>query len=226
MPACSTARAIRLCREPIPDLESACPDASFVEEPVTNGRDMSPAPVTRLLQESRNGSKEAFDQLVPHVYDKLRQLAAGSLRGEGASHTARATSLVHEAYLRLAGADVDWQNRMHFYAVAAQVMRRILVDHAKAKNRDKRGGGAQRVTLDEAVLVQPDIPNTVLDLDDALKRLAARDPRKSQIVEMLFFGGMTYDETAGALQISPATVHRELKLAKAWLYRELNGPAA
>lgn len=196
-----------------------------MEEPIKNGSNMPSAPVTRLLQESRNGSKEAFDQLVTHVYDKLRRLAAGSLRAEGASHTARATSLVHEAYLRLAGADVDWQNRMHFYAVAAQVMRRILVDHAKAKNRHKRGGGAQRVTLDEAVLVQPDIPDTILDLDEALKRLAERDPRKSQIVEMLFFGGMTYDETAGALQISSATVHRELKLAKAWLYRELNGPA-
>jgi RNA polymerase sigma factor (TIGR02999 family) len=185
---------------------------------------MPPAPVTRLLQESRNGSKEAFDQLVPHVYDKLRQLAARSLRAEEAAHTARATSLVHEAYLRLVGVEIDWQNRMHFYAVAAQVMRRILVDHAKGKNRHKRGGGAQRITLDESVLVQQDIPDTILELDEALKHLAALDLRKSQIVEMLFFGGMTYDETAGALQISPATVHRELKLAKAWLYRELNGP--
>jgi RNA polymerase sigma factor (TIGR02999 family) len=114
---------------------------------------------------------------------------------------------------------------MHFYAVAAQVMRRILVDHAKAKKRYKRGGGAERITLDEAVLIQPNIPDSILDLDEALKRLADLDPRKGQIVEMLFFGGMTYDETAGALQVSPATVHRELKLAKAWLYRELSGPA-
>ncbi len=107
-----------------PLVESADAGLSFVEEHIISGNNMPSAPVTRLLQESRNGSKEAFDQLVPHVYDKLRQLAAGSLRAEGASHTARATSLVHEAYLRLVGADVDWQNRMHFYAVAAQVMRR------------------------------------------------------------------------------------------------------
>lgn len=187
--------------------------------------DMPPEVVTRLLQESSSGSKEAFDNLLPLVYDKLRQLAARSLRAEGAPRTMRATSLVHEAYLRLVGVDVDWQDRIHFYAVAAQVMRRILVDNARAKKRHKRGAGAERVTLDEAVLIQSDPPDTILELDDALKRLAEHDPRKSQVVEMLFFGGMTYDETAAALQTSPATVHRELKLAKAWLYRELSEAA-
>jgi RNA polymerase sigma-70 factor (ECF subfamily) len=179
--------------------------------------------VTRLLQESRNGSREAMDQLIPVVYDQLRNLATSYMRSERPGHTLRATALVNEAYLRLVGSDVEWTDRNHFFAVAARTLRRILVDHAKAHNRQKRGAGADRVDLNEAALIGPESPSGIVDLDEALNRLAALDERKSQIVEMLFFGGLTYDETAAALGISPATLHRELTLAKAWLYRELGG---
>lgn len=177
--------------------------------------------VTRLLQEWRTGDKQALDQLMPLVYDQMRRLAARCLRDERSDHTLRATALVHEAYLRLVDAEVDWQDRVHFFAVAARILRHILVDHAKAHGREKRGGGAQKVSLDEAILVGPQASAGILDLDLALQRLAAQDERKSEIVELLCFGGLTYDETAAALKISPATVHRELKMAKAWLHREL-----
>jgi len=177
--------------------------------------------VTRLLQQWKGGDREALDQLMPIVYDELRRLAARSLRSERPGHTLRATALVHEAYLRLMDADIGWQDRAHFYAVAARVVRRILVEYARTHSRQKRGGGEEAIPLDEAVIVGPEAASTVLELDDALQRLAVLDPRKSEIVQLLFFGGLTYDETAAALDISPATVHRELKLAKAWLHREL-----
>jgi RNA polymerase sigma-70 factor, ECF subfamily len=133
----------------------------------------------------------------------------------------RATELVHEAYMRLVGAELDWQDRAHFYAVAARVIRRILVDHAKSRNRRKRGGEVERVPLDESVVIGADVPEIVISLDEALRRLAVVDSRKSDIVQCLYFGGMTYDETAVALNISAATVDRELRMAKAWLHREL-----
>lgn len=177
--------------------------------------------VTRLLREWGGGSKEALDQLMPLVYGQLRKLAARCLASESPAHTLRATALVNEAYLRLVGAEVSFNDRVHFFAVAARLLRHILVDHARAHGRQKRGAGAERLALDEAVLVgaaQPDL----LELDEALSRLAERDKRKSEVVELLFFGGLTYEETAAALQISPATVHRELTMAKAWLYRELS----
>jgi len=177
--------------------------------------------VTRLLQQWRGGNREALDQLMPVVYEELRRLAARCLHSERPGHTLRATALVHEAYLRLMDADIGWQDRAHFYAVASRVLRRILVEYARTRGRQKRGGGEEMVPLDEAVVVGPEAASTVLDLDEALQRLAALDPRKSEIVQLLFFGGMTYDETAAALEISPATVHRELTLAKAWLHREL-----
>jgi RNA polymerase sigma factor (TIGR02999 family) len=182
---------------------------------------MAGEPVTQLLQQLSEGNREAFDALMPLVYSQLRKLAGSCLRNERPGHTLRATALVHEAYLKLVDADVAWESRVHFYAVAARVMRRILVDHAKAGNRRKRGGGAEVVQFDEAVMVGPDVPDSIMALDEALVRLAKRDQRKSDVVECLFFGGMTYDETAAALAISPATVHRELKMAKAWLYNEL-----
>jgi len=178
--------------------------------------------VTRLLQQLSGGNKQAFDQLMPVVYDQLRKLAARCLRSEAPGHTLPATALVHEAYLRLVGSDIAWEDRVHFYAVSARVMRHILVDHAKTGKRQKRGGGAEQIPLDEAVVVGPDAPAGILELDEALQRLSALDARKGQVVEMLFFGGMTYEETAAALQLSPATVHRELKMAKAWLHRELS----
>jgi RNA polymerase sigma-70 factor (ECF subfamily) len=178
--------------------------------------------VTRLLQQWKGGDHEALDQLMPIVYDELRRLAARCLHSERPGHTLRATALVHEAYIRLMDADIGWQDRAHFYAVSARVVRRILVEYARTRGRQKRGDGAELVPLDEAVVVGPEAASTVLDLDEALQRLTALDSRKSEIIQLLFFGGMTYDETAAALDISPATVHRELKLAKAWLHRELS----
>ncbi len=180
------------------------------------------ASVTLLLSQMRGGDKSAFDALMPLVYDQLRRMAARCMSSERDGHTLPATALVHEAYLRLAGSDANWENRVHFYAVAARVMRHILLDHAKANRREKRGGEQARVPLDEALVVSPDPPSQLIELDEALQSLAERDQRKSDVVEFLFFGGMTYDETAAALGISPATVHRELKMAKAWLYSYLD----
>lgn len=177
--------------------------------------------VTRLLQQWRGGNHEALDELMPVVYDELRRLAKRCLYSERPGHTLRATALVHEAYLRLMDADIGWQDRAHFYAVAARVLRRILVEYARAHGRQKRGGGEEPVPLDEAMVVGPEASSTVLELDDALQRLSTLDPRKAEIIQLLFFGGLTYEEAAAALDISPATVHRELKLAKAWLHREL-----
>jgi RNA polymerase sigma factor (TIGR02999 family) len=177
--------------------------------------------VTQLLKEVGRGNKQAVDNLIPLVYDQLRHLAARCLMAESPGHTLRATALVHEAYLRLAGAETDWQDRVQFYAVAARMMRRILVDHARARSRQKRGSGAEKVSLDEAIMVGEESSLDLVDLDEALQRLAEFDERKSQIIELLFFGGLTCEESAAALNISPATLHRELKLAKAWLHRAL-----
>jgi RNA polymerase sigma factor (TIGR02999 family) len=190
--------------------------------------DLSPdrQEVTQLLQQWSGGNKEALDRLMPYVYDQLRKLAAKYLRSERPDHTLRATALVHEAYVRLIDSDVDWQDRVHFFAVSARLLRRILVDHAKSRNRHKRGGDFQKIPLDEAILVGPQSDRGIMELDEALERLAAQDPRKSELIELLFFGGLTYEEAAAALKISPATVHRELKMAKAWLYRELGHGAA
>jgi RNA polymerase sigma factor (TIGR02999 family) len=181
----------------------------------------SPEAVTALLKQWSDGSKEALDRLMPVVYSQLRKLAAHSLRSERPDHTLRATELVHEAYLKLIDSDIPWQNRVHFYAVAAKVLRHILVDHAKAHRREKRGGDAERIPLDEALVVGPETSSEVVELDEALKRLALNDERKSQVVELTFFGGMTHEEIAAVLQISPKTVQRELRVAKAWLHREL-----
>ena len=181
--------------------------------------------VTRILQELCGGDREAFDKLMPVVYSQLRKLAGRSLRAERPDHTLSATALVHEAYLRLVKADLPWQDRVHFYAVAARVMRHILVDHAKSSRRQKRGGGGEKLPLDEAILVGPSIAPEIADLDESLRRLSENDSRKAEIVELLFFGGLTYEEVASVLDISPATVHRELKLAKAWLHRDMSAPA-
>ena len=177
-------------------------------------------PVTKLLRQWSAGSREALDQLMPLVYDQLHRLASRCLASERPRHTLRATALVHEAYLRLVDSGTDFNDRVHFFAVAARLLRQILVDHARKQNRQKRGAGVQNITFDESVLVAPAQPGLV-ELDDALQRLAAVDRRKCEVVELLYFGGMTYDETAAALGISAATVHRELRMAKAWLYTEL-----
>ena len=182
--------------------------------------------VTTLLKRWRGGDSRALDELVPIIYSELQRLAGRCLYSERPGHTLRATALVHEAYMRLVDVDVEWQDRAHFYAIAARVMRRILVEYARAHTRRKRGGGNIPIPLDEAVLVGPQAAAIVQDLDDALKRLAKIDARKSEILQLLFFGGLTYEETAAALHISPATVHRELKLAKAWLLREMEPRAS
>jgi RNA polymerase sigma factor (TIGR02999 family) len=181
--------------------------------------------VTLLLRAWGAGDPQAFDRLVPLVYEQLQAMAARSLRSERAGHTLSATAVVHEAFLRLVDADVPWNDRIHFFAVAAQVMRRVLVDHAKSLRRGKRGGGAERVALDDVALVSPQASEQVLEVDEALSRLAALDERKSRLLELLYFGGLTYTEAATALGVSEATVHREVKLAKAWLRHELKREA-
>jgi RNA polymerase sigma factor (TIGR02999 family) len=177
--------------------------------------------VSQLLDAWRGGDAAALERLLPLVYDELHALARRQMRGERPDHTLQTTALIHEAYLRLCGADVAWEGRVHFLAVAAQTMRRILVDHARARSRTKRGGGAAPVTLDDALAAAPDRPDDLLALDEALGRLSALDERKGRAVELHYFGGLTYDETAAALGVSPATIDRELRLAKAWLYREM-----
>jgi RNA polymerase sigma factor (TIGR02999 family) len=183
--------------------------------------------VTRLLKEWSSGNKAALDELMPVVYQQLRKLASICLRSERPDHTLRATALVHEAYLRLVGAEVAWQDRVHFFAVSARLLRRILVDHARTNRRQKRGGGVETIALDEAIMIGPQTSGGMLELDMALQRLAGRDQRKSDIVELICFGGLTYDEAAAALNVSPVTIHRELKMAKAFLHRELTeGPSS
>jgi RNA polymerase sigma factor (TIGR02999 family) len=178
--------------------------------------------VTLLLAEYRGGKRDALDRLLPLVYDELRRIASRYLRAERSEHTLQPTALVHEAYLRLVGQhDVAWQNRAHFCGVAAQVMRRILVDHARSRRAAKRGGAAARVTLADALAVVEGRDVSVIALDRALDKLAALDPRLGRVVELRYFGGLTKREAAEALGVSPATVDRETATATAWLRREL-----
>ncbi|MDT5269217.1 MAG: hypothetical protein QOH49_1403 [Acidobacteriota bacterium] len=184
----------------------------------------SPEEVTQILQEVSGGDREAPARLMPLVYDELRRLADHYLRQERADHTLQPTALVHEAYLRLVDQTrVDWQNRAHFFGVAAQLMRRILVDYARRHQTSKRGGLRQKLTLDEAVDYSQTRDVDLVRLDDALTALAQFDARQSQIVELRFFGGLTIEETAEALGISPATVKVDWNMAKAWLRREIGG---
>lgn len=177
--------------------------------------------VTRLLHQWREGEESAFGQLLPLVYEELRLLAARYLRGERADHTLQPTALVHEAFLRLVATEVDWKDRSHFLAVAARGMRRVLVDHARARRAAKRGGDRIRTTLPADLAA--DAPGVdLLALDEALLRLAERDPRTVQALELHYFAGLSYEETAKVLGVSPATVHRDLRLAKAWLQDELS----
>ncbi|MGH9802145.1 MAG: sigma-70 family RNA polymerase sigma factor, partial [Blastocatellia bacterium] len=170
-----------------------------------------------------NGDQAALDQLMPLVYDELRRIAHRHLGHERAGHTLQSAALVNEAYLKLIGErQMDWQNRAHFFAVAAQMMRLILVDYARARNRDRRGGGAQRVSLTDALAVANEQSADLVAPDDALNSLAAFDQRKSKVAELRFFGGLSVEEAATALQVAPVTVMREWRLAKAWLYRELS----
>lgn len=179
--------------------------------------------VTSLLLAWGQGDQEAFDRLMPLVYAELRRLAGAYLAGERRGHTLQATALVNEAWLQLVDSGArEWQNRAHFFGVAAQMMRRVLVDHARSRNSLKRGGGAQQVTFDEGAIVSHERVAEIVALDDTLRALAAFDERKSRIVELRFFGGLSIEETAAALQVSPGTVMRDWTLAKAWLQREMS----
>jgi RNA polymerase sigma factor (TIGR02999 family) len=192
-------------------------------------KESSPKQVTELLVAWGNGDPHALEELMPLVYRELRRLAHGRLGRERADHTLQTTALVHEAYLRLVDQqEANWQNRAQFFAVAAQMMRRILVDYARARQYGKRGGDAQNVELDEAMVVSRDRATAVVALDELLMSLAELDPRMSRVVELRFFGGMTVEETAEILRISPGTVKRDWTLAKAWLQREMTqgGPDA
>jgi len=190
---------------------------------VTIGAISSQSPdVTALLLAWRGGDEEALGRIVPLVQAELRHIAGRCLRNERAGHSLQATALVNEAYLRLIDAQrVNWQNRTHFLAMSARLMRRVLVDHARSKGADKRGGERVKVTLSEAVDRADDIDADVVALNDALERLEKLDPRKGRIVEFRFFAGLTVEETAAVLEVSSQTVARDWTFAKAWLRREL-----
>lgn len=184
------------------------------------------AEVTQLLQQWSNGHEEALDRLLPQVHDELRRLAASYLRRERPDHTLQPTALVNEAFLKLVDQRAArWQNRAHFFGIAAQAMRRILVDYARAHAADKRGGAMRKVPLEDAGLAGPAVDVDLLALDEALTRLAALDRQQSRIVELRYFGGLTMEETAEVMRISPATVGREWRVAKAWLSAELGRTA-
>ena len=183
--------------------------------------------ITELLLDLSRGNKAALDQLTPLVYQELRQLANSYLRRERSDHTLQPTALIHEAYLRLIDQSMpEWQSRAHFFGVAAQLMRQILVDHARGHKAAKRGGGGKKVTLDEAVIFSEERAADLVALDDALNELAKFDERKCRVIELRFFGGLSIEETAQALSISVATVGRELRLAEAWLHRQMMGGTA
>jgi RNA polymerase sigma-70 factor (ECF subfamily) len=184
----------------------------------------APEGITQLLINWRNGDNAALDQLMPLVYEELRRLARGFMRKERRDHTLQTSALINEAYLRLVDQDeTNWQNRAHFLAVAAQIMRHILIDHARGYRYEKRGAGAQRVGLDEAMVFSEERAAELVALDEALTSLATVDPRKSRIIELRFFGGLNIDETAEVMELSPTTVQREWRAARAWLRRFIKG---
>jgi len=180
-------------------------------------------PITVLVHEYASGDKAALDRLLPLVYDELRRIAEKHLRGEQPSHTLQPTALVHEMYVRLVGqAPPDVRDRIHFLSVAAQVMRQVLIDHARMKYAEKRGGRQEKLALDEAQDACMEKPAIMIRIDDALNQLARQDPRKAQLIEMRFFGGLTAEESAAVLDLPVKVVRRELRVAQAWLQRELD----
>ena len=183
--------------------------------------------ITELLAEWRGGNQSALDELYPLVYNELHRLARRYMSRERKGHTLQTTALINEAYVRLVDQkNVQWANRSHFFAISAQIMRRILIDHARRHAYAKRGGGAQQVSLEEAATVVPDQSHELLRLDEALKSLAEMDPRRSQVVEMRYFGGLNNEEIAGVLHVSENTVTRDWNMARAWLYQQLTGSNA
>ena len=184
---------------------------------------MSPHRVTQLLEQWSHGDDAALGELTPLIYEELRRLAHHHMGGERPDHTLQTTALVNEAYLRLADqTDPNWQNRAHFFAVAARAMRQILVNYAKSSRAQKRGGGALKVELDEAAIVSPEQSKEIIYLHEALERLATLDSRKARVVELKYFGGLNHDEIAEVLKVSTVTVRRDWVFAKAWLYTELH----
>ena len=185
-----------------------------------------PHEITELLEQWSGGNQAALDQLYPLVYAELRQLARSYMRREPKGHTLQTTALINEAYVRLVDQQsVRWQNRSHFFAISAQIMRRILVDHARQHLQAKRGGGAKKISLDEVMIVAKERSEEVLMLDEALANLARLDPRRSQVVELRYFAGLNNSEIASVLQISENTVMRDWNLARAWLYQQLSETA-
>lgn len=179
--------------------------------------------ITRMLIELTDGNTEVVNSILPHIYDELRRLAGSYLRRERADHTLQPTALVHEAYMKLIDQKkVKWQNRAHFFGIAAQVMRRILLDHARKHKADKRGGEAEKLPLEEEILVvSHEKSNELIALDDALDALAAIDPQKAKIVELRYFGGLSIEETAEVMGVSVPTINRQWRTAKAWLYGQI-----
>jgi RNA polymerase sigma-70 factor, ECF subfamily len=182
----------------------------------------SPHEVTRLLQDWRNGDKAALERLTPLVYDELRRLANHYLRGERKDHTLQGTALVHEAYMKMVGyTDLEWQSRAHFFGVAARIMRQILIDHARKHRTDKRGSGKPDLPIEEAAIFSAERADSLVALDDALESLAAIDPLKSRIIELRYFGGLGIEEIGEVESLSASTVRRHMRMAEAWLHREI-----
>jgi RNA polymerase sigma factor (TIGR02999 family) len=181
-----------------------------------------PADFTQLLMDWRSGHPQALERLTPLVYEELRRLARGYMRAERGSHTLQATAVVHEAFLRLIHANVDLQDRGHFLALTSRLMRRVLVDHAKSRGRVKRSAGVEEPAAEDTAQALLPVERDVVALDDALESLSKLDPRMAQVIELHYFGGMTYDEIAAAMGTSAATVYRDLRLARAWLLNEMN----
>lgn len=188
--------------------------------------DRPPGEVTRLLVAWHEGDPSALDRLLPLLYEELHAMARRQLRHERAAETLQATGLVHEAYLRLVGTDLAWEGRRHFLAIAANTMRRVLVDHARTRNRSKRGGGMMAVSLGQVGSATAPDPIDVIAIDQALERLAAIDPRRARAVELHYFGGLEHKEIATVLDVSLATVERDLRFARSWIYDQVQGAGA
>ena len=190
-----------------------------MEEPIRNSLQ-----ITQLLKKWSEGNQEVLDKLMPLVYEELRRQASRYLRRERSNHTLQTTALIHEAYLKLIDQNqVEWQNRTHFFAIAAQAMRRILVDYARERNREKRGGAAENLPIEEAAFVVSEEKNVdLVALDEALNRLAEIDERQARVVELRYFSGLSIDETADILGVSNVTVRRDWNMAKAWLHQQIS----
>lgn len=183
---------------------------------------MTSTDITQLLRSWTDGDEKSLEQLTPLVYEQLHQIADRVFRNENAAHTLQPTALVNEAFLQMVNADVDWQNRSHFFALAARMMRRILVNHAKSKHAAKRGGNAAKVLIDDVALAAPEVGEELLNLDEAISQLAAIDARKADVLELHYFGGLTYEEMSEVLGLSSSTLDREIRFARAWLRAKLD----